>query len=67
MKSFLIVVLVLLSATAVLMTNGTSADAKTIKFSGYDWEIRPSAKAASPARPTGKRTTSRWTATAACT
>ena len=48
MRSFSIAVLVLLSVIAVLTANGTSGDAKTIKFSGYDWEIRPSEKSGGP-------------------
>ena len=48
MRSFSIAVLVLLPAIATLMTTGTSAYSKTIKFSGCDWEIRPSEKSGGP-------------------
>jgi hypothetical protein len=40
--------LVLLPLIAVLMSSGASAAAATIKFSGYDWEIRPSAQNGGP-------------------
>jgi len=47
-RSFSIAVLVLLSVIASLMATGTSAYSKTIKFSGYDWEIRPSVENGGP-------------------
>ena len=48
MRSFSIAVMVLVPAITTLMAEGTSAYAKTIKFSGYDWEIRPSEKNGGP-------------------
>ena len=48
MRSFSIAVLVLLTAVATLMATGDSAYAKTVKFSGYDWEIRPSERSGGP-------------------
>ena len=48
MKPYSIAVLVLLPAIAALMAGGNSADAATIKFSGHDWQIRPSATNGGP-------------------
>ena len=48
MKSLSIAIPFLLTVIAILLTPCPSAAAKTIQFSGFDWEIRPSEKSGGP-------------------